>query len=142
IHEYTGDPFCFYRVLRSLNPSPYLFYLDFGDYQLAGSSPETMVRLEDGLVTLKPIAGTQRRGKTTADDERLRRELLADENEQAEHMILVELGRNELSRVCRFGSIRIAELMAVELYSHVMHIVSTLQGELLPAYSGADLIRA
>ncbi|MBA2132533.1 anthranilate synthase component I family protein [Capillibacterium thermochitinicola] len=142
IQEYTGDPFCFYRVLRLLNPSPYLFYLDFGDHQLAGSSPETMVRLEDGLVTLKPIAGTRRRGSSTAEDERLRRELLADEKEQAEHLMLVELGRNELSQVCRFGSIRITELMAVEFYSHVMHLVSTLQGELRPAYSGADLIRA
>ncbi|HHT05503.1 MAG TPA: anthranilate synthase component I [Hydrogenispora sp.] len=142
IQEYTGDPFGFYRVLRSLNPSPYLFYLDFGDHQLAGSSPETMVRLEDGLVTLKPIAGTRHRGETTADDERLRRELLNDEKELSEHMMLVELGRNELNRVCRFGSIRIAELMTVEFYSHVMHLVSTLQGELLPAYSGVDLIRA
>lgn len=141
IQEYTGDPFFFYRVLRTVNPSPYLFYLDFGDYQLAGSSPETMVRLEDGLVTLKPIAGTRHRGETAADDERIRRELLADEKEQAEHMMLVELGRNELNQVCRFGSIRLTELMTVEFYSHVMHIVSVLQGELLPDYSGYDLIR-
>lgn len=142
IQEYTGDPFGFYRVLRSLNPSPYLFYLDFGDFQLAGSSPETMVRLEDGVVTLKPIAGTRHRGATASDDERLRQELLADEKEQAEHMILVELGRNELNQVCRFGSIRLTELMTVEIYSHVMHLVSVLQGELLPAFSGTDLIRA
>ena len=101
-----------------------------------------MVRLEDGVVTLKPIAGTRHRGATASDDERLRQELLADEKEQAEHMILVELGRNELNQVCRFGSIRLTELMTVEIYSHVMHLVSVLQGELLPAFSGTDLIRA
>jgi anthranilate synthase component 1 len=140
--EYAGDPFFFYRVLRTVNPSPYLYYLDFGDHQLAGSSPEMMVRLEDGRVTLKPIAGTRRRGSSASEDQRLCQELLADEKERSEHMILVDLGRNELNQVCRSESIRVTDLMTVEFYSHVMHIVSTLQGELLPAYSGFDLLRA
>lgn len=142
IQDYTGDPFLFYRVLRTINPSPYLFYLDFGGFQLAGSSPEVMVRSEDGIVTLKPIAGTRPRGGSVQEDERLRRELLADEKERAEHIMLVDLGRNDLGRVCKFGSVRVLELMAVEFYSHVMHIVSTIQGELLPEYSGFDLLRA
>ncbi|NLW55881.1 MAG: anthranilate synthase component I [Firmicutes bacterium] len=140
--KYSGDPFLFYRVLRSLNPSPYLFYLDFDGFKLAGSSPETMVRLTDGLVTLKPIAGTRPRGATAAEDRRLRQELLADEKEQAEHQILVDLGQQELNRVCQAGSIRATERMAVESYSHVMHLVTTLQGELLPSLSGYDLLRA
>lgn len=142
IQEYSGDPFLFYRVLRTLNPSPYMFYLDYGLFQLAGSSPEVMVRLEDGIVTLKPIAGTRPRGGSPSEDERLRRELLADEKERAEHIMLVDLGRNDLGKVCRFGSVKVKELMAVEFYSHVMHIVSTIQGELLPQYSGLDLLRA
>lgn len=142
IQEYQGDPFMFYRVLRTINPSPYLFYLDFGLFQLAGSSPEVMVRLEDGIVTLKPIAGTKPRGGSAPEDEKLRQELLADEKERAEHVMLVDLGRNDLGRVCKFGSVRIIELMAVEFYSHVMHIVSTIQGELLEDYSGPDLLRA
>ena len=100
-----------------------------------------MVRLEDGRVTLKPIAGTRRRGSSASEDQRLCQELLADEKERSEHMILVDLGRNELNQVCRSESIRVTDLMTVEFYSHVMHIVSTLQGELLPAYSGFDLLR-
>ncbi|MGE5605803.1 MAG: anthranilate synthase component I [Bacteroidota bacterium] len=140
--DYTGDPFIFYRLLRTINPSPYLFYLDFGLLQLAGSSPEVMVRLEDGMATLKPIAGTRPRGGSAAEDERLRRELLADEKERAEHVMLVDLGRNDLGRVCKFGSVRVTELMAVEFYSHVMHIVSSIQGELLPGHSSFDLLRA
>ncbi len=142
IQEFSGDPFMFYRVLRTINPSPYLFYLDFGPFQLAGSSPEVMVRSEEGIVTLKPIAGTRPRGGSVQEDERLRRELLADEKERAEHIMLVDLGRNDLGRVCKFGSVRVLELMAVEFYSHVMHIVSTIQGELLLEYSGFDLLRA
>lgn len=142
IEDYPGDPFMFYRTLRTVNPSPYLFYLDFGAFQLAGSSPEVMVRLEDGIATLKPIAGTRPRGGSVQEDEKLRRELLADEKERAEHVMLVDLGRNDLGRVCKFGSVRVIELMAVEFYSHVMHIVSTIQGELLEGYSGVDLLRA
>ena len=142
IQEYTGDPFFFYRVLRIINPSPYLFYLDFDSHQIAGSSPEMMVRLENGLVTLRPIGGTMPRVPSATDDERLCRELLSDEKERSEHMMLVDLGRHDLDPVCRFGSLQITESMVVEFYSHVMHIVSTLQGELLPAYSGFDLLRA
>lgn len=140
--DYSGDPFLFYRLLRAINPSPYLFYLNFDGLQLAGSSPEVMVRVEEGRTTLKPIAGTRPRGGTAVDDERLRRELLTDEKERAEHMMLVDLGRNDLGRVCKFGSVRVTELMAFESYSHVMHIVSTIQGELLPGYSSFDLLRA
>ncbi len=140
--DYSGDPFLFYRLLRTINPSPYLFYLDFGPLRLAGSSPEVMVRLADGIATLKPIAGTRPRGGSAAEDERLRRELLADEKERAEHVMLVDLGRNDLGRVCGFGSVRVKELMAVEFYSHVMHIVSEIQGELTPGYSCFDLFRA
>ncbi len=142
IQDYFGDPFMFYRVLRTINPSPYLFYLDFGKFQLAGSSPEVMVRLEEGVVTLKPIAGTKPRGNSAPEDEKIRQELLADEKERAEHVMLVDLGRNDLGRVCKFGSVRVMELMAIEFYSHVMHIVSTIQGELLEDYSGPDLLRA
>ena len=140
--DYSGDPFLFYRLLRTINPSPYLFYLNFSDLQLVGSSPEVMVRIEEGRATLKPIAGTRPRGGTAVDDERLRRELLTDEKERAEHVMLVDLGRNDLGKVCKFGSVQVTELMAVELYSHVMHIVSTIQGELLPGYSSFDLLRA
>lgn len=142
IQDYSGDPFMFYRTLRTVNPSPYLFYLDFGPVQLVGSSPEVMVRLEDEMVTLKPIAGTRPRGGSAQEDEKLRRELLADEKERAEHVMLVDLGRNDLGRVCKFGSVRVIELMGVEFYSHVMHIVSTIQGELFDDYSGTDLLRA
>ncbi len=140
--EYSGDPFLFYRLLRTINPSPYLFYLDFGGFQIAGSSPEVMVRLENNQVVLKPIAGTKPRGKTPAEDESLKRELLNDEKERAEHVMLVDLGRNDLGRVCKFGTVNVAELMNVEFYSHVMHIVSLIKGELMPGYTGVDLLRA
>lgn len=140
--SFEGDPFLFYRLLRTINPSPYLFYLDFGELQLAGSSPEVMVRLEGEEVILKPIAGTRPRGETVVQDRRLAGELLNDEKECAEHVMLVDLGRNDLGRVCRFGTVEIRELMVVEYYSHVMHIVSTLAGKLLPDYSGVDLLRA
>jgi anthranilate synthase component 1 len=140
--SFTGDSFLFYRLLRTINPSPYLFYLDFGEQQVVGSSPEVMVRLEDDEVTLKPIAGTRPRGGTEVQDAALSRELLSDEKERAEHVMLVDLGRNDLGRVCRFGSVKVAELMTVEYYSHVMHIVSTITGKLLPGYTGVELLRA
>ncbi len=139
---FSEDPFLFYRVLRTINPSPYLFFLDFGGFQLAGSSPEVMVKLERSEVILKPIAGTRPRGGSAAEDLRLKEELLNDEKERAEHVMLVDLGRNDLGRVCKFGSVAATDLMNVEFYSHVMHIVSTIRGELLPDYSGADLLRA
>jgi anthranilate synthase component I len=140
--EYSGDPFLFYRLLRTINPSPYLFYLDFGSFQIAGSSPEVMVRLEGDQVILKPIAGTKPRGKTPDEDDALKRELLNDEKERAEHVMLVDLGRNDLGRVCKFGTVNVAELMNIEYYSHVMHIVSMIKGELMPGYSGVELLRA
>ena len=139
---FEGDSLLFYRLLRTINPSPYLFYLDFGDFQLAGSSPEVMVRKEDQTVTLKPIAGTRPRGISAAEDEMLRQELIRDEKERAEHTMLVDLGRNDLGRVCKFGTVAVTDLMNIENYSHVMHIVSTIHGELMPAFSGVDLLRA
>lgn len=140
--NYSGDPFLFYRLLRTINPSPYLFYLDFGEYQMAGSSPEVMVRLENDQVVLKPIAGTRPRGKSPAEDDALKQELLNDEKERAEHVMLVDLGRNDLGRVCKFGTVNVAELMNVEFYSHVMHIVSLIRGEMMPNYTGVELLRA
>jgi anthranilate synthase component I len=140
--EFQGDPLVFYRLLRTINPSPYLFYLDFGDYQLAGSSPEVMVRQEGSAVTLKPIAGTRPRGASPAEDDILRQELLQDEKERAEHTMLVDLGRNDLGRVCKFGTVAVSDLMSIENYSHVMHIVTTIRGELMPDFSGVDLLRA
>ncbi|MGE5581567.1 MAG: anthranilate synthase component I [Bacillota bacterium] len=139
---FESDPFLFYRLLRTINPSPYLFYLDFGQFQIAGSSPEVMVRLEDREAVLKPIAGTRPRGANPLEDRKLREELLNDEKERAEHIMLVDLGRNDLGRVCKFGSVKVTELMNIENYSHVMHIVSTIRGELLPEYSAVDLLRA
>jgi anthranilate synthase component 1 len=140
--RFNKDPFLFYRILRTINPSPYLFYLDFGDFQLAGSSPEVMVRRDGDDVVLKPIAGTRPRGESPVRDRELASELLNDEKERAEHVMLVDLGRNDLGRVCSFGSVEVQELMSVEYYSHVMHIVSTIRGKLLPGSSAADLLRA
>jgi anthranilate synthase component 1 len=138
----SGDPFKIYRILRTLNPSPYMYYLKFNDMKLIGSSPETMVRLEDGIANIRPIAGTKRRGLTDAEDAQLEKELLADEKEKAEHIMLVDLGRNDLGRVCKFNSVKINELMAVEKYSHVMHIVSDITGEMQAGKDAFDLIEA
>lgn len=140
--SFKGDPFQFYRLLRTINPSPYLFYLDYGDMQLAGSSPEVMVRRDGQEVTLKPIAGTRPRGKSAVEDQKLRTELLQDEKELAEHVMLVDLGRNDLGRVCKTGTVTVKDLMNVEYYSHVMHIVSTIAGELADPLSSVDLFRA
>jgi anthranilate synthase component 1 len=119
-----------YRALRVINPSPYMFYFDYGKRQLVGASPEVLVRVESGRAELRPIAGTRMRGKTAREDEALIAELLADEKERAEHVMLVDLGRNDLGRVCRYGSVRTDELMVVEKYSHVIHLVSHVSGEL------------
>jgi anthranilate synthase component I len=137
-----GDPFRVYRILRTLNPSPYMYYLKFGDIKLIGTSPETMVRLEDSVATIRPIAGTRRRGMNEAEDIELGKELLADEKEKAEHIMLVDLGRNDLGRVCDFDSIKINKLMTIERYSHVMHIVSDISGTLSKGRNGFDLIKA
>jgi anthranilate synthase component 1 len=131
-----------YRALRSVNPSPYMFLLDFGGFQLVGASPEVHVRCEEGKVEIRPIAGTRWRGKTAEEDARLEKDLLADEKERAEHLMLVDLARNDIGRVCRFGSVRVPEFMLVEKYSHVMHIVSGVEGDLQEGCSAYDLMRA
>lgn len=136
------DPFSIYRALRILNPSPYMFYLDFGDFQIIGSSPEMLVKLEDGKAETRPIAGTRRRGHTDEEDEAIIASLLADPKERAEHIMLVDLGRNDIGRVSRFGSVKVPMLMGVEKYSHVIHIVSSVHGELRPECDAFDLMRA
>ncbi len=140
--EVTVDPFDVYRVLRTLNPSPYMFFLRCDDTLVVGASPEVMVRKEGERVELRPIAGTRPRGKSPEEDERLGRELLADPKERAEHVMLVDLGRNDLGRVCRIGTVQVTELMVVERYSHVMHIVSNVCGELAGGRDAFDLVRA
>ena len=144
---YTGHPFNLYRSLRLVNPSPYMGYYQFGDWQLIGSSPEVMVKAEkqsDGTLQaiVRPIAGTRPRGKTLKEDQALARDLLADPKEIAEHVMLVDLGRNDLGRVCLKGSIRVDELMIIERYSHVMHIVSNVVGTLEPNKTAWDLLKA
>jgi anthranilate synthase component 1 len=131
-----------YRSLRSLNPSPYMFYLDFGDFQLFGASPEVHVKARDGMAVIRPLAGTRRRGADSREDLRLEKDLLADPKEKAEHLMLVDLARNDLGRVCAPGSVRVTELMEVERYSHVMHIVSNVEGKLAEGRTGLDALRA
>jgi anthranilate synthase component 1 len=138
----TAHPFNLYRSLRTINPSPYMFYLRLGDLTLVGASPETMVRVEGREITLRPIAGTRPRGATEAEDLRLERELLADPKELAEHVMLVDLGRNDVGRVAKIGSVKVTELMGVERYSHVMHIVSNVVGELNDGMDAFDAFRA
>jgi anthranilate synthase component 1 len=139
---YRAQPLDLYRALRSLNPSPYMFYLDLGDFHVVGSSPEILVRLEDGMVTLRPIAGTRPRGKDEEDDLRLEAELLADPKELAEHLMLIDLGRNDAGRVCEIGSVKLTDKMVIERYSHVMHIVSNVTGHIRPGMSAIDVLRA
>ncbi|HEX5773877.1 MAG TPA: anthranilate synthase component I [Geomobilimonas sp.] len=140
--ELTVDPLDIYRVLRTLNPSPYMFFLRFDDTLVVGASPEVMVRKEGDRVELRPIAGTRPRGATPDEDAHLAEELLADPKERAEHVMLVDLGRNDLGRVCTTGSVRVSELMVIERYSHVMHIVSNVQGELAAGKDSFDVVRA
>lgn len=139
---FPGDPFSVYRSLRRQNPSPYLFYLDMGDFQLAGSSPEILVRLKDGEVTIRPLAGTRPRGETPEADRALEAELLADPKERAEHLMLLDLGRNDVGRVSQPGSVRVAESFAIERYSQVMHIVSDVRGRADPAIDAVDALLA
>ncbi|WP_295455894.1 anthranilate synthase component I [uncultured Thiodictyon sp.] len=139
---FQARPLDLYRALRGLNPSPYMYFLDLGDFQIVGSSPEILVRLEDGLVTVRPIAGTRRRGATEAEDQALEVELLADPKELAEHLMLIDLGRNDAGRIARTGSVRLTDRMIVERYSHVMHIVSNVVGELQEGLSAIDVLRA
>jgi anthranilate synthase component I len=135
-------PFDLYRALRSLNPSPYLFFLELDGLALVGSSPEALVRVEDGRVTVRPIAGTRPRGATPAQDEARAAELLADPKECAEHLMLVDLGRNDVGRVARYGSVTVPEYMRVERYSHVLHLVSQVEGELRDGLGAVDVFRA
>lgn len=135
-----NKPIDIYRSLRSINPSPYMFYLKLDDLVLVGSSPELLVRCEDGIVATRPIAGTRPRGKSEEEDRRLIRDLLSDAKEKAEHLMLVDLGRNDLGRVCRYGSVRVSEFMSVEKYSHVMHMVSHVTGKLKPGKDALDAL--
>jgi len=142
VRPFAASPLSLYRALRSLNPSPYMFYYDFGGFHVVGSSPEILVRLEGDNVTLRPIAGTRPRGLTREDDQRLADELLADPKECAEHLQLLDLGRNDTGRVAVTGSVRVTEHMQIERYSHVMHIVSNVEGKLKPGLSALDVLRA
>jgi anthranilate synthase component 1 len=137
-----ADPLDLYRALRTLNPSPYMYYLDLDDFHIVGSSPEILVRLEEGEVTVRPIAGTRHRGATAEEDRALEQDLLADPKELAEHLMLIDLGRNDVGRVAEIGSVRVNEQMAVERYSHVMHIVSNVVGKLRPELGPVDVLRA
>ena len=139
---FNARPVDVYRALRALNPSPYMYFLDVGDVQVVGSSPEILVRLEQGEVTVRPIAGTRPRGKTHDEDLALEGELLADPKERAEHLMLIDLGRNDTGRVSEAGTVQVGEQFVIERYSHVMHIVSEVTGRLLPGLSYADVLRA
>ncbi len=139
---YQAAPLDLYRALRSLNPSPYMFYMDLGGFHVVGSSPEILVRLEDGLITVRPIAGTRRRGASEAEDRALEQDLLADPKERAEHLMLIDLGRNDAGRVSETGSVTVTEKMVIERYSHVMHIVSNVTGRLMPGMTAIDVLRA
>jgi anthranilate synthase component 1 len=136
------EAFSIYRGLRAVNPSPYMYFLDFGDFQVAGASPEPLLTVSGRHVTTKPIAGTRPRGATPEDDRRIAAELLADEKERAEHVMLVDLGRNDLGRVCEYGSVKVDELMEIESYSHVMHIVSSVSGTLRADVGAVDALRS
>jgi len=136
------EAFSIYRGLRAINPSPYMYYLDFADFQIAGASPEPLLTVHGRRVSTKPIAGTRPRGSTPEEDRTIAAELLADEKERAEHVMLVDLGRNDLGRVCEFGTVVVDELMEIESYSHVMHIVSSVSGTLRPDVGAMDALRS
>jgi anthranilate synthase component 1 len=139
---FRASPLALYRALRTINPSPYMFYFDFGDFHVVGASPEILARLEGDTVTVRPIAGTRRRGATPGEDAALAEELLGDEKERAEHIMLVDLGRNDVGRVARTGTVKVTEQMVIERYSHVMHIVSNVEGRLAPGLRAIDVLRA
>lgn len=140
--KFSAPPLSLYRALRSLNPSPYMFYYDMGDHHVVGASPEILVRLENGTVTARPIAGTRPRGKSREQDIALAEELLADPKERAEHVQLMDLGRNDVGRVAVTGSVKVTDNMMIERYSHVMHIVSNVEGKLKPGMDAIDVIKA
>jgi anthranilate synthase component 1 len=139
---FQSKPINLYRALRSLNPSPYMYFLDLGDFQIVGSSPEILVRLEDNIVTVRPIAGTRPRGETKSEDLALEKDLLEDPKELAEHLMLIDLGRNDLGRVANMGSVNLTDKMIIERYSHVMHIVSNVTGELKKGMNAMDVLRS
>jgi len=140
--ETTATPLDIYRSLRVVNPSPFMFLLKTPEVDLVGSSPEIMVRVEDRLTTVRPLAGTRKRGKTETEDKRLAEDLLADPKERAEHVMLIDLARNDVGRVCEFGSVELSDVMVVERYSHVMHITSNVTGKLTEGRSALDALRA
>ena len=139
---FQASPLALYRTLRSINPSPYMFYFDFDDFHVVGASPEILVRLEGDTVTVRPIAGTRRRGASFDEDQALAAELLADEKERAEHVQLLDLGRNDAGRVAQIGTVKVTENMTIERYSHVMHIVSNVEGKLQPDLDALDVLKA
>jgi anthranilate synthase component 1 len=139
---FAAEPLSFYRALRHLNPSPYLFYLNLADFYIVGSSPEILARAQHGKVTVRPIAGTRRRGRTVEEDKAMEVELLADPKEIAEHLMLIDLGRNDVGRVAETGSVQLTDKMSIERYSHVMHIVSNVDGKLRDGLTGMDVLKA
>jgi anthranilate synthase component 1 len=148
VSDFDGDPISVYRALRHLNPSPYLFLVqgytlqDQEPFYIVGSSPEILCRLEEGIATVRPLAGTRPRGKTHEEDLALEKDLLSDEKEIAEHLMLIDLGRNDIGRVSKIGQVQVTEQMAIERYSHVMHIVSNVQGEVLDNVDALDVLKA
>jgi anthranilate synthase component 1 len=140
--DFTAEPIDLYRALRSQNPTPYMYFFNFGDFHVVGSSPEVLVRVEDGEVTVRPIAGTRPRGVTEEDDLALERDLLSDAKEIAEHLMLIDLGRNDVGRVTKVGQVKVTEKMVIERYSNVMHIVSNVKGQLLDDLNAMDALRA
>ena len=139
---FNADPITLYRALRSLNPSPYMYFMDLGDFQIVSSSPEILARVEDGEITNRPLAGTRRRGKTAQEDEALELELLGDPKEIAEHLMLIDLGRNDVGRVAKTGSVEVTEKFVIERYSHVMHISSNVTGQVRDDLTAMDVLRA
>jgi anthranilate synthase component 1 len=139
---FASPPLDLYRALRNLNPSPYMYFLDLEDFHIVGPSPEILARLEEGVVTVRPLAGTRPRGRSEEEDAALEEELLADPKEIAEHLMLIDLGRNDVGRIADIGSVELTDKMAVEKYSHVMHIVSNVTGDLSAGKSAVDVLRA
>jgi anthranilate synthase component 1 len=139
---FSGRSIDLYRALRTINPSPYMYYLNLGDFDIVGSSPEILVRLQDGKVTVRPIAGTRKRGATEVQDQAMELELMGDEKELAEHLMLIDLGRNDVGRIAKTGSVKLTEKMQIERYSHVMHIVSNVDAEIKPGLDAIDVLRA
>jgi anthranilate synthase component 1 len=142
VQPFAAEPLALYRALRSVNPSPYMFYYHMGDHHVVGASPEILARVEGDTVTVRPIAGTRPRGKTPQQDLDLEQELLADPKELAEHLMLIDLGRNDIGRVAQHGTVKLTEKMVIERYSHVMHIVSNVEARLKPGLTAMDVLKA